>query len=52
MNYDRFINQRVKNMPKSGIRRFFDIASELDDCISLGVGEPISSPRGKYATRR
>ena len=40
MNYDRFINQRVKNMPKSGIRRFFDIASELDDCISLGVGEP------------
>ncbi len=40
MNYDRFINQRVKDLPKSGIRRFFDIASELDDCISLGVGEP------------
>ncbi len=40
MNYDRFINSRVKDMPKSGIRKFFDIASEMTDCISLGVGEP------------
>jgi len=27
-------------MPPSGIRKFFDIASEMKDCISLGVGEP------------
>lgn len=27
-------------MPPSGIRRFFDIAAEMKDCISLGVGEP------------
>lgn len=27
-------------MPVSGIRKFFDIAAEMKDCISLGVGEP------------
>ncbi len=30
----------VRNCPPSGIRKFFDIASEMKDCISLGVGEP------------
>ena len=40
MNYDNKINKTVRDMPKSGIRKFFDIAAELDDCISLGVGEP------------
>lgn len=40
MNYDGKINETVRVMPKSGIRKFFDIAAELDDCISLGVGEP------------
>ena len=37
---DRFISKTVKEVPPSGIRKFFDIASEMDDCISLGVGEP------------
>ena len=27
-------------MPPSGIRKFFDVAAEMEDCISLGVGEP------------
>lgn len=27
-------------MRPSGIRKFFDIAAEMKDCISLGVGEP------------
>lgn len=40
MNYSDKINKTVLNMPKSGIRKFFDIAAEMDDCISLGVGEP------------
>jgi aminotransferase len=31
---------RVETIPPSGIRRFFEIAVELDDVISLGVGEP------------
>jgi aminotransferase len=35
-----FINQRVKELPYSGIRKFFDVAAEMKDVISLGVGEP------------
>lgn len=35
-----FLNQRVKDIKPSGIRRFFEIASEMEDVISLGVGEP------------
>ncbi|THE65900.1 aminotransferase class I/II-fold pyridoxal phosphate-dependent enzyme [Salinadaptatus halalkaliphilus] len=31
---------RVQTVPPSGIRRFFEIAEERDDVISLGVGEP------------
>lgn len=30
----------IKNIHPSGIRKFFDIAAEMDDVISLGVGEP------------
>lgn len=35
-----FISQRAKNIKPSGIRKFFDIASSMEDVISLGVGEP------------
>ena len=35
-----FINQKVKGIKPSGIRKFFDIANEMKDVISLGVGEP------------
>lgn len=31
---------KVKEIPFSGIRKFFDIVSEMPDAISLGVGEP------------
>lgn len=31
---------KVKQIKPSGIRKFFDIVSEMDDAISLGVGEP------------
>lgn len=34
------INPVVRDIPPSGIRKFFDIAAEMDDAISLGVGEP------------
>ncbi|MDL2236535.1 aminotransferase class I/II-fold pyridoxal phosphate-dependent enzyme [Christensenellaceae bacterium OttesenSCG-928-K19] len=40
MNTERFISRRVAQVPPSGIRKFFDIASEMKDAISLGVGEP------------
>lgn len=35
-----FITDKVKSIKPSGIRRFFDIASEMENVISLGVGEP------------
>jgi aminotransferase len=34
------ISRRVRSVPPSGIRRFFDIAASMPDVISLGVGEP------------
>lgn len=34
------IAKRVAEVPPSGIRKFFDLASEMKDAISLGVGEP------------
>ncbi len=40
MNYDKLLSTRAKNIKPSGIRKFFDVASTLKDCISLGVGEP------------
>lgn len=40
MTMDRFVSNTVQRVPPSGIRKFFDIASEMKDCISLGVGEP------------
>ncbi len=40
MNYDILISDGTKQMRPSGIRKFFDIAAEMKDCISLGVGEP------------
>jgi aminotransferase len=33
-------SDRVAEVPPSGIRRFFELAEEMDDVISLGVGEP------------
>ncbi len=34
------LSRRVRGIPPSGIRRFFDIAATMPDVISLGVGEP------------
>lgn len=35
-----FLSDRAKNIKPSGIRKFFDIVSDREDVISLGVGEP------------
>ncbi len=40
MDNSRFIAKHVVNLPKSGIRDFFDIVAKMKDAISLGVGEP------------
>ena len=34
------LSKTIKTIEPSGIRKFFDIVSEMDDAISLGVGEP------------
>ena len=34
------LSKTIKTIQPSGIRKFFDIVSEMDDAISLGVGEP------------
>ncbi|HPS91895.1 MAG TPA: aminotransferase class I/II-fold pyridoxal phosphate-dependent enzyme, partial [Methanothrix sp.] len=39
-NAEKHLNQTVKAMPPSGIRKFFDLVSEMEGAISLGVGEP------------
>ena len=40
INYDKILNKKVKEVKPSGIRKFFDIAEQMEDVISLGVGEP------------
>ncbi len=35
-----FISNRVRTLPASGIRRFFELITNMDGVISLGVGEP------------
>lgn len=40
MDYSKVLSKSALKIPPSGIRKFFDIAAEMKDCISLGVGEP------------
>ena len=40
IDYSKFLNNSIKEIKPSGIRKFFDIASEMDDVISLSIGEP------------
>ena len=50
---ERALSQRVRDVPPSGIRRFFDILATMDDVISLGVGEPdFDTPAGHRRGRR
>lgn len=40
INYDKVLSDKIKEIKPSGIRKFFDLASTVDNVISLGVGEP------------
>ena len=40
IDYDKLISEKCKVMKPSGIRKFFDIAAQMDNVISLSVGEP------------
>jgi aminotransferase len=37
---DNLISQKVATLPPSGIRKFFDLLSSVEDVISLSIGEP------------
>lgn len=37
---EQYISKLVRDIPPSGIRKFFDFASQVEGVISLGVGEP------------
>lgn len=40
MDYTKYMSETAKDLQPSGIRKFFDVAAQMDDVISLGVGEP------------
>ena len=42
MEYSKVLNRTLRDLPPSGIRKFFDIANEIkaDDMIALSIGEP------------
>lgn len=40
MNVTEFLNPVISTIPPSGIRKFFDVVNEMEDAVSLGVGEP------------
>ncbi|MBD5092415.1 MAG: aminotransferase class I/II-fold pyridoxal phosphate-dependent enzyme [Clostridiales bacterium] len=40
IDYNSILNPIARNIPSSGIRKFFGIAASRKDCLSLGVGEP------------
>ncbi len=40
MDYSKLLSQKVQTLKPSGIRKFFDILNEMQDVVSLTVGEP------------
>lgn len=40
IDYDNILNGTIREVKPSGIRKFFDIANEMDNVISLSIGEP------------
>ena len=40
IDYGKYLNRSIQSISPSGIRKFFDIANEMDNVISLSIGEP------------
>ena len=51
MDYDKLIAPAAREMRPSGIRKFFDLAADMPECISLGVGEPDFDTPAKIFSR-
>ena len=52
IDYNNFINKKISTVKPSGIRKFFDIANEMDDVISLSIGEPDFQTRRGTSVKR
>ncbi|MEK3798360.1 aminotransferase [Peribacillus sp. FSL H8-0477] len=40
MTNENYVSKTVASLPPSGIRKFFDLAANMEGVVSLGVGEP------------
>ena len=40
MNWDNYVSANVRAIKPSGIRKFFDIANQIQGVLSLSIGEP------------
>ena len=40
MDYSQVLSRNIVGLPKSGIRKFFDLLEEMQDVVSLTVGQP------------
>lgn len=40
IDYDKIVSKKASSLKPSGIRKFFDIAQQMDGVLNLGVGEP------------
>ena len=53
MEYQRILSKTVRELPPSGIRRYFGLMEDMEDVINLGVGQPDfpMPPRAQSALR-
>ena len=40
IEYEKLLSSTIQQIKPSGIRKFFDLAENMEGVISLGVGEP------------
>jgi len=52
MDTTRYIARHIIDLPKSGIRDFFEVVAKMKDVISLGIGEPTLTRPGTSAKPR
>ena len=46
LDYNKLLSPTVTSLPPSGIRKLFNVVNEMEDVVSLGVGEPdFATPR-------
>ena len=51
IDYSKYLNSSIQSLSPSGIRKFFDIANEMEHVISLSIGEPDFKLLGIFVMR-